>query len=395
MSDLLLLADAQARLLALGTPLEKETLPVAEAAGRWLAEDIRSLRTQPATDLSAMDGYAVRYDDLPGPATVIGESAAGSPFDKPVAAGQAVRIFTGAAVPEGADTVMVQEEAARDGDRLRLDGEGPTDKGANIRKKGRDFSEGDILVAAGKRLTARCLALAIAGGHGEVTVRRKPKVAILSTGDELVLPGIATGSAQIPASNGPMLIAQLAGLPVEIVDYGIVPDNEEILSAAIEQARATDIIVTIGGASVGDRDLVLPVLKAAGAKIDFWRIAIKPGKPLMAGTLGNAIALALPGNPASAFVTAKLFLEPLIAHLSGDADPLPRFMRAPLAADMPASGEREEYVRGKWQNSAAEPLDQQSSAALVTLADAELLIRRLACRPPAMAGEIVEILPLT
>ncbi|MGP1353197.1 MAG: molybdopterin molybdotransferase MoeA [Parasphingopyxis sp.] len=394
MTGLLPLEDAQARLLALGSPVDSLVLPVAEAAGRWLAEDVASLRTQPAADLSAMDGYAIRFAECPGPWTVVGESAAGAPLGRALAPGKAARIFTGAAMPDGADTVLVQEEAARDGERLRLAGEGPPETGAHVRKRGRDFAEGDTLLPTGAKLTPPALALAIAGGHSTLPVRRDLRIALISTGDELVPAGTPTDAAQLPASNGPMIAAQLAGLPVAVDDIGIVPDTREALAKALDATRDADVIVTIGGASVGDHDLVRPALEAAGAEIDFWRIAMKPGKPLMAGTLGRPVVLGLPGNPASAFVTAKLFLEPLIAQLSGARDPLPAFQPARLAADLPGVGVRTEFLRGRWREGAVEVLPQQSSAALAALAHAQLLIRRPAGSSPARAGDTVDILPL-
>lgn len=393
MKDLLPVEDAQARILALAEPVAGATLPIADAAGHWLAEDILARRTQPHTELSAMDGYAIRFDECPGPWTVIGESAAGSSFDQTLEPGQAARIFTGAPVPVGADTVMVQEEATRDGDMLLLDGEGPPKAGANIRRKGRDFSEGDVLLRAGIRLTPAALALAIAAGHDAAQVRRAIRVALISTGDELVPAGLPTDAAQIPASNGPMLAAQLANLPIKLDDIGIVPDTLEALAKALDAARDADIIVTIGGASVGDHDLVRPALEAAGAEIDFWRIAMKPGKPVMAGQLGSAMILGLPGNPASAFVTSILFLEPLIAHLSGASDALPKFRSARLASPLPAIGKRSEYLRGYWADGSVEPLAQQSSAALAALAEAELLIRRPAGSAIASAGDEIDIFP--
>lgn len=394
MTGLLPLEDAQTRLLALGSPVESVVLPVAEAAGRWLAEDVASRRTQPAADLSAMDGYAIRFAECPGPWTVVGESAAGAPLGCALPPGEAARIFTGAAMPDGADTVLIQEEAARDGKRLRLAGEGPPETGAHVRRRGRDFAEGDTLLPTGAKLTPPSLALAIAGGHGTLPVRGDVRIALISNGDELVPAGAPTDTAQLPASNGPMIAAQLAGLPVAIDDLGIVPDTREALAKALDAARDADVIVTIGGASVGDHDLVRPVLEAAGAEIDFWRIAMKPGKPLMAGTLGHSVVLGLPGNPASAFVTAKLFLEPLIAQLSGARDPLPAFQPARLAADLPGVGVRTEFLRGRWREGAVEVLPQQSSAALAALAHAQLLIRRPAGSAPARAGDTVDILPL-
>lgn len=394
MSGLLSVEDAQSRLLALKAPVEMQTLPIDDAAGYWLAEDVRALRSQPAADLSAMDGYAIRFAERLGPWTCVGESAAGSPFSSALAAGETARIFTGAPVPEGADTILVQEEAKREGDTLSLAGNGPPARGAHVRGAGQDFAEGDVLLSAGTRLAPPGLALMIAGGYGAAPVRRAIRIAMISTGDELVPPGQPTDVAQLPASNGPMLAAQLAALPAKLDDLGIVPDTRKALAKALDAARTADIIVTIGGASVGDHDLVRPALEAAGATIDFWRIAMKPGKPLMAGRLDNAVTLGLPGNPASAFVTATLFLEPLIAHLSGADDPLPRFQPAILAGAMPAIGERAEYVRGRWRDGAVEALTQQSSAALAALAKSELLIRRPAGSAAARPGDTVDILPL-
>ena len=394
MNDLLPVEDAQARLLALRSPVDTEMIPVDDAAGRWLAVDVLARRTQPAADLSAMDGYAIRYAECPGPWTVVGESAAGTPLDRTIVPGEAARIFTGAPMPEGADTIMVQEEAARDGDTLRLDGEGPAELGSHVRRKGRDFADGDMLLERGAKLTPPALGLAVAGGHGTLPVHRRIRVALISTGDELVPAGQPTDAAQLPASNGPMLAAQLAALPITIDDLGIVPDTRTALAEALDASRDADVIVTIGGASVGNHDLVRPALEMAGAAIDFWRIAMKPGKPLMAGTLDRSVILSLPGNPASSFVTAKLFLEPLVAHLSGASTPLPAYRTARLASELPAIGIRTEYLRARWQDEAVEALDQQSSASLAALAQAELLIRRPAASPTARAGDIVEILPL-
>jgi len=392
--SLLAVAEAQARIAALGTLLPTETVPLERAAGRWAAEDVAALRTQPAADLSAMDGYAIRFAELPGPWTVIGESAAGGGLGLSVAPGEATRIFTGAPLPAGADTVLVQEEAARDGNRLALSGEGPPRLRAHVRGAGTDFLAGTPLIAAGERLTPARIALAAIGGHGTLSVRRRPRVALISTGDELVPPGAPVEGVQLPASNAPMLAALLGLLPVEIEDRGIVPDRMDALVAAFADAAAADVIVTTGGASVGDHDLVRPALQAAGAKIDFWRVAMKPGKPLMGGRLGKAVVLGLPGNPVSAFVTANLFLKPLLATMMGAADPWPTIRAATLSAPLPATGMRAEYLRARWAAGGVEPLGQQDSAALAALAAAELLIVRAPHAPALEAGEAVEIITL-
>ena len=385
--------EALARLIALAGPVDVETLPLIEAAGRWTAEPVTALRTQPARDLSAMDGYAIRYADVPGPWRVVGESAAGSPYSDTVGAHEATRIFTGAALPRGTDSVVIQEDVTRDGDALTLGGDGPEHQGAHVRRAGSDFAAGQILIEAGERLTPARIGLAAIGGHATLPVRRRLRVAIISAGDELVPPGTDAGLDRLPASNGIMLAAMLGALPVEIVDFGIVPDDRAALSDVFTQARDCDIIVTTGGASVGDHDLVQPALVDAGAAIDFWKIAMRPGKPLMAGRLGTAVALGLPGNPVSAFVTATLFLKPLIAHLSGAHDAAPSTLTATLGTDMPAVAIRTDYVRAIWIGGAISPLGGDSGM-LVPLAAATALIVRPAGSPPARAGDTVTIIAL-
>jgi len=388
-------AEAQARMFALKPPLPIETVPIVMAAGRYSAEDIVARRTQPALDLSAMDGYAIRFAERQGPWTVVGESAAGGGLDRALGPGEAARIFTGAPVPEGADVVLIQEEATRDGDRLVMSGEGPPRPGAHIRRAGSDFAEGMLLVPAGAPIGPAAVALAVSGGHGVLAVRRVPRVSILSTGNELVPAGAPTEGALLPASNGPMLTAMLASLSCEATDRGIVRDDIDMISSTFAMlAGQADIIVTTGGASVGDHDLVLPALEKAGATIDFWKVAMKPGKPVMIGTLGDAIVLGLPGNPVSAFVTATLFLKPLIAHLLGAARPAPVSSLARLGAAMPATGNRAEYLRGKWVDGSAVPLSGQDSAGLAALVEAEMLIVRRAGAAELAAGAEVEIISL-
>ena len=388
---LLPVAEAQRRLFAMARPVAEECVPLRAAAGRWAARDIAARRTQPVADLSAMDGYAIRFADLPGPWQVIGESAAGKPFSGSVGPGEATRIFTGAAMPMGADTVLVQEEAARDGDRLSLAGEGPPAHGRNVRRRGLDFLEGDRLVAAGDRLTPARIAVAATGGHGELPVRRRLRVAIAATGDELVPPGSDTSGAALPESNGAMLAAMLSGLPVELIDLGILPDRLDVLRDAFAGVRA-DLLVTTGGASVGDHDLVRPAIEAAGGRIDFWRIALRPGKPMMAGRLGEAMVLGLPGNPVSAFVTATLFVLPLIAHLGGARDPLPIATHAVLGEDLPANQGRTDYLRAELHEGRIFASTIQDSSMLLTLARSTCLIVRPTDAPPANAGDSAEIL---
>ncbi|HEX7655697.1 MAG TPA: molybdopterin molybdotransferase MoeA [Sphingomonas sp.] len=395
-AQLLPVAEAQARLFALAPRVTAETVSLRAAAGRWSAGDVLALRTQPAATLSAMDGYAIRFAGMPGPWRVIGESAAGHAFAGTVSPGEAVRIFTGAALPAGADTVLVQEEARTpdDGDdRLLLDGEGPAHRGRNTRAKGLDFTAGDVLIRAGDRLTPARIALAATAGHGTLAVNRRLRVATLATGDELVAPGAPIEGLALPESNGAMLAAMLADLPVEVIDLGILPDRLDALAKAFATVDA-DIVVTTGGASVGDHDLVRPALVAAGGSIDFWRIALRPGKPMMAGRLGPAVVLGLPGNPVSAFVTALLFLKPLVAALAGARDPLPPSYAAPLGEPIPANGERTDYLRAEMHDGRVFASTIQDSSMLLTLARAGCLIVRPAHAPAANMGDSVEILPL-
>ncbi len=368
--------EAQARIFALKEPVAVETVPLADAAGRWAAADIVALRTQPARDLSAMDGYAIRHADGAGPWNLIGESAAGRRFAGVVGAGQAVRIFTGALVPEGADTVIIQENVARDGDIVTLTGDAPKKAGQNVREAGGDFRQGTVVVPKGAELHARHIALAAMAGHGELAVRRRLKVALVSTGDELGAPGQACAEDQIPASNGVMLAAMLRGLPVELNEFPAVADNLEALTAQFAALSGHDIIVTTGGASVGDHDLIVPALKAAGGEIVFWKIAMRPGKPVIAGRLGDAVALGLPGNPVSAFVTAMLYLRPLIAHLSGAADPLPQRLTAKTGVDLPPNGPRTDHLRARLVDGVLTPVGVNDSAMLAALSSANALIIR-------------------
>ena len=392
-STLIPVAEAQGQLFALAPRVAVETVPLGTAAGRWAAADVVALRTQPAATLSAMDGYAMRFADLPGPWRVIGESAAGRPFAGAVAAGEAVRIFTGAALPEGADTVLVQEEARREADTLHLDGEGPAHRGRNTRAKGLDFSEGERLIAAGERLTPARIALAATAGHGMLAVNRPIRVALLATGDELVPPGAPVSGLALPESNRAMLAALLADLPVEVIDLGILLDRLDALTDAFRAVDA-DILVTTGGASVGDHDLVRPALEAAGGAIHFWRIALRPGKPMMAGRLGETVVLGLPGNPVSAFVTAILFVKPLIAAMAGAAEPLPRTYAAPAGEPIPANGDRTDYLRAELRDGRAYASTIQDSSMLRTLARANCLIVRAPHAPAIEAGEMVEVVPL-
>lgn len=391
MSALLPVEEAQARLLALRAPLAGETVALADAHGRYLAVDVLAERDQPAAPLSAMDGYAIRFDDLPGPWTVVGEVAAGAAPGRAVGTGEALRIFTGAIVPPGADTVIVQEDVARDGDRLILTGDGPGSRGRHIRARAADFAAGDALLAAGLRLTPGAIATAAMSGAGALAVGIRPRVAILTTGDELVAPGRILGRGQIPDSNGVMLAAMLAEEAAAPVQPLHVRDDRATLARTLrELARHHDIIVTVGGASVGDHDHVRDALDDAGGRLDFWKIAMKPGKPLIAGTLDDALLLGLPGNPSSAFVTATLFLLPLIRYLAGARAPLPPVQRAPLAAPLDAGGPRRDYLRARIERGQITPLVGQDSGRTLPLAVANALLIRDIDAPARVAGDVAD-----
>ena len=391
---LLPVADALTRLLALAPPVAVEDVPLRAAAGRWAAADIVAGRTQPAADLSAMDGYAIRFSDRPGPFRLIGESAAGRPFAGVVDAGETVRIFTGANLPAGTDSVLVQEEASRVGDHITMTGEGPRRSGGNVRPHGLDFAAGDTLIARGERLTPARIAVAAVGGHGHLPVRRRVRVALAATGDELISAGSTADPDALPESNIVMLATMLGDLPVDVIDLGILPDRLDLLRNAFAKVDA-DILVTTGGASVGDHDLVRPALEAAGAAIDFWRIALRPGKPMMAGRLRDTVVLGLPGNPVSAFVTAQLFLRPLVAAMSGAADPHQRTARIPLGEALPANDHRTDYLRAELRDGQAYASTIQDSSMLRTLARSTCLIVRQPHAPAAAAGDSAEILMLT
>jgi molybdopterin molybdotransferase len=379
--------EALARLLMLKGPVPIEHVPVADATNRWTAESVTARRTQPARDLSAMDGYAVAHG--PGPWTVIGESAAGAPYQGRVAPGEAVRIFTGAALPNGTDTVIIQEDVVRTGDLIAA----TSTPDQHIRRAGSDFTQGQFLIAAGSRMTPSRIALAVMGGDATIAVRRRVRIALMSTGNELVPPGMDAGPDQLPASNAPMLASVLAALPCDVFDLGIIRDDFASLSDVYQKHDNYDVMVSTGGASVGDHDLVRPALTAAGATLDFWKVAMRPGKPLMAGTLGTTVMLGLPGNPVSAFVTATLFLKPLIAHLSGAADARQQVIVARLATPLPAVGERTDYVRALWDEGLIRPVGGDSGM-IVPLASADALIVRWAGAAAAAAGDEVKMISL-
>jgi molybdopterin molybdotransferase len=396
---LLPVEEALARVLAVPRgPLRRDTVPLSRAYGRTLAADLAATRTQPPKAVSAMDGYALRAQDAAvrgSRLSIIGESVAGRGFLGQVGPGEAVRIFTGAPVPEGADTIVIQEETSVQAMAVVIDN--PAQPRAYIRPAGLDFGEGEVLLRAGARLGANELALAAAMNHPELEVAGKPRVAILATGDELVMPGTKPGPDQIVASN-PFAIAafvkQTGGAPI---DLGIATDD---FAAAIERAEheEADVLVTLGGASVGQHDLVQSALTRRGMKLGFWRIAMRPGKPLIHGHMGAMSILGLPGNPVSSIVCAILFLVPLIRHLQGDPDAgAPRDEPALLGAELPANDGRKDYLRARLSRGpdgrpVATPASRQDSSMLRVLADSNCLIIRDPHAPAARAGEACRIL---
>ncbi len=391
--------DALARILDGVTPLDIERVDVADAARRVLAEDILARLTQPPFDASAMDGFALRAADiaeLPATLRLIGEAAAGHAFDGAVGPGEAVRIFTGGPVPEGADTVVMQENATCDGETVTVN-EGPA-KGASVRPRGQDFSESDRLLPAGKRLNARDLLLAASANHATLPVRRKPRVALLATGDELVPPGETPRPDQIISSVPTGLNAMLAAAGAEPERLGIASDTRESLDAHLAAAADADLLLTIGGASVGEHDLVRAALVDASFDIDFWRIAMRPGKPLMFGWRGTTRVIGLPGNPVSAMICTRIFAFPLINALLGAETGAQQLQRATLDRALEANGGRRHYMRGRIRIDPdtgvmkAAPLPSQDSALMAALASADCLIVRERDAPPAQPGETVDIL---
>lgn len=377
---------AQARLLALAAPLPVERVDIPSALGRYLAEPLRARRTQPAAHMSAMDGFAVRADDLAGPWQVVGESAAGHPFAGTMAPGQAVRISTGALLPAAAGAVIVQEDVARSGNTVTLTGSGPEPAGRHIRRQGSDFCCEAELLPAGVRIGPAQITLAIAAGHRHLAVRRAPRIAIIDSGDELAADPETCAVHQIPASNGAMIGALVASVPSETRHLGPVADALPALVAALDAAGDADVIVTTGGASVGDHDLIRPALEEWGASLDFWRVAIKPGKPLLVATRERQLVLGLPGNPVSSMVTAYLFLLPLLRALMGAARPLPQPLMLTSAARLPPTGDRREFVRGRFTAEGIVPVSTQDSGALAALAATDVVIDRPAGAPALERG---------
>ncbi len=398
---MLSVAEARARITAAFRPLGSEQVGLLNALGRVLAADVAARVTQPPTAVSAMDGYAVRADDVarvPARLRVVGQAPAGGSYDGQVAAGQAVRIFTGGPLPAGADTIVIQEDTASEGDHVVVR-EGAA-RGTYVRPAGLDFKVGDVLLQKGRLLTARDIGIAAAMNAPWLPVTRRPRIAILATGDEVVMPGDPVGPHQIISSNGLSLAAFVTACGAEPIHLGIAPDDRGALQAMAEGAAGADLLVTSGGASVGDHDLVQAALGETGMHVDFWKIAMRPGKPLMFGTIGATRVLGVPGNPVSSLVCATMFLRPAIDTMLGrvtEPEPQPTAL---LGRDLPENDSREDYLRSRLSHDAqgrlvATPFDKQDSSMLSFLSKADCLVVRAPRAPATKAGTTVPIVPLS
>lgn len=397
---MLTVRDAHARVIAAFDALPSELVSVADAAGRVLAHAPAARLTQPPADLSAMDGYAVRAADVPAAPTtlkLVGQAPAGGSYDHALGPGEAVRIFTGAPLPMGADSIVIQEDTTVEGDRVTIL-EAPR-IGRHIRKAGLDFAAGDTPLASGRTLTTRDVALAAAMNHPWLSVHRKPRVAILSTGDELVMPGEPVGRNQIVSSSGIAVAALVRAWGGDPILFDIARDDAALTEARIAAGTQHDLLVTLGGASVGDHDLVQDALKAQGFTMDFWRIAMRPGKPLMFAARDRARVLGLPGNPVSTMVCALLFVKPALERLLGRPGNLVDTVPARLAVDVKANDTREDYVRSSLSRTVegtltVEPHPVQDSSMLSVLAWSSALMVRPAHDPARKAGEEVRVIDL-
>ena len=396
---LLSVAEALARVTQGLEPLEPERVKLEQARGRVLAEDIAAHLTQPPFDAAAMDGYAVRAADvalLPATLRLIGEALAGRGFDGEVKQGEAVRIFTGAPVPKGADTVVIQENTEVAPGVVTVKDAAPR---RHIRPRGQDFTKGEVLLRAGTRLGPRELMLAAAMNHAELPVRRKPKVAILATGDEVVPPGTALDRDQIVSSVPVGLAALIEAQGGEPMSLGIAQDTAESIVTLASTGKGADILVTVGGASVGERDLVSAALRSGGMELDFWKIAMRPGKPLLYGRLGNQRVLGVPGNPVAALICGLVFLVPMLHRLLGLREHGREPQEAVLGQALEANGPREHYMRATstWRSGGERlviPLAAQDSALMADFARADCLIVRPPDAPALAEGERVMIIPL-
>ncbi len=392
-------AEALAQVVEGLKPLEAEPVALGDARGRVLAEDLAARITQPPFDASAMDGFAVRAEDVrsvPAKLEMIGQALAGTGFTGDVGRGQAVRIFTGAPVPKGADTIVIQEDTDLTGDIVTVR---EAEAGRHIRPRGQDFRQGEVLLRTGTRLGPRELMLAAAMNHSELPVRRRPKIAVLSTGDEVVPPGSEPNEDQIVASVAVGLSALIEAQGGEAMSLGIAKDTPESIVTLARAGTAADILVTIGGASVGERDLVSAALRSEGFDLVFQKIAMRPGKPLLYGRMGTQRVLGLPGNPVSAFVSALVFLLPMLRALLGVEAASRGRGEAVLDGTLAANGPREHYLRAvsEWTASGervVRPLPAQDSSLMADFARADCLIVLAPNAPALRSGERVSILPL-
>jgi molybdopterin molybdotransferase len=396
MAAMISVEDARAHVLAGLAPTGAEIVALADAWGRVTAYDIKARLTHPPQDVSAMDGYAVRASD-PDPRQVVGAAPAGHPWLGVVAQGQAVRLFTGSIVPEGADCVVLQEDTDVDGSGITVrDSIRP---GQHIRRAGQDFHEGDVMVAAGTRLTPRQIGVAAAANHAWISVRRRPVVALLATGDEIVLPGETLPPGGIVSSNSHALSALVRACGGTPLLLPIAADTLQSIAEAAEFARAADLLVTTGGASVGDHDLVAQALGGLGLELNFWKVAMRPGKPLMHGHIGRLPLLGLPGNPVSAYLCAVLFLKPMIERLSGLPGLAPTPTVARLSSSLPANDHRADHLRCRLSQNQdgtliAIPALRQDSGMMRTLSESDGIILRPPHAPMATEGETVQVLRL-
>ena len=397
---MLSVAEARARIVAAFHPLGSEQVGLLSALGRVLAADIAARVTQPPAAVSAMDGYAVRADDVaqvPAKLRIVGQAPAGGSYEGPVTAGQAVRIFTGGPLPAGADAIIIQEDTDAEGDHVVVREGAP--RGTYVRPAGLDFKAGDVLLMKGRLLTARDIGIAAAMNAPWLPVTRRPRIAILATGDEVVMPGDPLGPHQIISSNGLSLAAFVTACGGDPIHLGIAPDDRAALQAMAQGAVGADLLVTSGGASVGDHDLVQAALGEAGMKMDFWKIAMRPGKPLMFGNIGATHVLGVPGNPVSSLVCATMFLRPAIdAMLGRIAEPEPQ-PTALLGRDLPRNDSREDYLRARLSHDSqgrlvATPFEKQDSSMLSFLSKADCLVVRAPRAPAIKAGTLVAIVPL-
>lgn len=392
------LEEARARVLAAVRPVGTEWVALPDALDRVLADDLRARHDQPPTAVSAMDGYAVRAADTDPPGRwlrLVGEARAGGPPEAMIEPGEAARIFTGALLPAGADAIAIQENAEAEPGRVRFTR--ACRPGEFVRPAGLDFRAGDPGLAAGSLLDPRAIGLAAALGHSWLPVRRRPRVAILATGDELVRPGEPVVAGRVVASNSVALASLVRRLGGEPLDLGIASDSRDGLARSLDGLGAIDLLVTTGGASVGDYDLVRSTLGARGLVLDFWTVAMRPGKPLIFGRLEAVPVLGMPGNPVSALVCGLVFLRAMLLAMLGRPTELP-VEPLPVACDLPANDHRADHLRAFWvQRDGTRfvaPAERQDSSMLATLARADALILRLPHAPPAEAGAIVPTVPL-